>query len=78
MVNDVKMISGYAPYVDAMFIDNECAALLSEEPLKSELKFKARIFSLNSKDDFLEYLRSIERDADPKILKSVRDVYGYV
>lgn len=24
-MNDVRAISAYAPYVDAMFVDNECA-----------------------------------------------------
>jgi hypothetical protein len=56
-MNDVKAISAYAPHVDAMFLDRKSAALLNEEPLKSELPVRARIFSLQTADEFLEYLK---------------------
>ncbi len=76
MVNDIRMISSYAPYVDAMFIDNECAAYLSEEPLRSELKLKARIFCPNTRDEFLSYLNSLEKAADPVVIKRSGQLYG--
>jgi hypothetical protein len=44
LINDVRTISTYAPYVDALFIDKRCAALLKEEELWAELEYKARIF----------------------------------
>lgn len=76
LTNDVRVISTYAPYVDAMFIDNECAGLLAEEPLRSRLAFKARIFCLNSKDEFVAYLRSLEQQTDPIVLKRANQLYG--
>lgn len=76
MMNDIRAISSYAPYVDAMFLDKECVALLSENPLRTDLSYKARLFSLNDKDAFLEYLRNIERAADPEVILQARDVYG--
>ena len=39
-----------------MFLDNECASLLSEEPLRSEINLTARIFSAQSGKAFLESL----------------------
>jgi hypothetical protein len=31
--------------MDVIFLDNECASLLTEEPLRSQIKLKAKIFS---------------------------------
>ncbi len=66
------------PNVDAMFLDMECVGLLLEKPLSTDLSYKARLFCLHDKDDFLEYLRGIERNADPEVVKHARDVYGLV
>lgn len=76
MLNDVKVISTYAPYVDAMFVDNECAALLSEEPLKSDLDYRAEIFSLNTAQRFLDYLRALRAAASPEVEAAARELYG--
>jgi hypothetical protein len=57
--NDIRAIATYAPYVDAMFIDSEFANFLQEQPLKTDLKYRARIFSLRSREAFQEYLREI-------------------
>lgn len=76
MLNDIKAISTYAPYVDAMFLDNECAALLAEEPLRSDLQLKARIFCLNSGDAFLDYLTSLEKEASAEVRKYAGEIYG--
>jgi hypothetical protein len=75
-LNDVKAIAAYAPYVDAMFLDNECATLLSEAPLRDDLDFKARVFSLNSKEAFLEFLRGIEGGATPEAREYACRIYG--
>jgi hypothetical protein len=41
-LNDIRAISAYAPYVDAMFIDREFAELLSQGRLRRDLKYRAR------------------------------------
>ena len=64
-MNDVKAIAAYAPYVDAMLVDKECATLLGEGRPRDELCYKSRIFSLNMKDEFLAYLRELE-EATPE------------
>jgi hypothetical protein len=76
MFNDIRAISTYAPYVDAMFLDNECAALLSEEPLRSDLDLKATIFSLNAGDAFLDYLTSLEMETSQEVRRYAREIYG--
>lgn len=76
-MNDVKAISAYAPHVDAMFLDRECAALLSEEPLRSELPLKARIFSLQSASAFLEYLEELAAHASSEIRESAKLLYNF-
>jgi hypothetical protein len=76
-MNDVRTISTYAPYVDAMFVDNECAAFLAEKPLSTDLKFKAKIFSLNSRAAFLEYLDQIAGRATGEVRVYAKTIYGY-
>ena len=76
-MNDVRAIGAYAPYVDAMFVDNECATFLAEKPLSTDLMFKAQIFSLNSGDAFLEYLDQIAERATDEVRLYAKQIYGY-
>lgn len=76
MTSDVTAIATYAPYVDAMFVDNECAALLGEKPLRDDLKFKAKIFSLNSADAFLGYLADMEATTPAGVHDFAEHIYG--
>ena len=74
--NDVKTISTLMPYCDAMFIDKECASLLQEEPLRSRIQYETQVFSLATKDRFLEYLNGIKDSATKEHLDKVKEVYG--
>lgn len=76
MTSDVAAIATYAPYVDAMFVDNECAALLSERPLRDDLTFRAKIFSLNSADAFLQYLADMEAATPAAVRAFAEHIYG--
>lgn len=76
LMNDVRTISTYAPYVDALFIDKRCAALLEEEPLATELEYKARIFSLKNPDKFLDYLSEIEGGTPDEVREYAAMIYG--
>lgn len=76
LVNDVRTISTYAPYVDALFVDKRCAALLKEEPLWTDLEYKARIFSFSDPDEFLGYLRKIEGNAPDDVREFAAMIYG--
>ena len=75
--NDIRFISAYLPYCDAMFVDNEFAQLLSEEPLATAVKaYPARIFSTRSRNDFLTYLVGLEEKTDPAHVALVTRTYG--
>ena len=76
MKQDIKTISHLLPYCDAMFIDKECHALLREQPLAKEINYSTKIFSLNNKDEFLEYLDNIENETTAEHMKAVEDIYG--
>jgi hypothetical protein len=77
MWNDIVAISSFLPYCDAMFLDNECAALLGEEPLRTKLAgFKTRIFSCRTGENFLQYLSDLEKDAGPEHMSVIDNVYG--
>lgn len=78
LMNDVRTISTYAPYVDALFIDKRCAALLKEEPLRTELNYKARVFSMSDTDEFLGYLREIETQTPDEVREYAAMIYGIV
>jgi hypothetical protein len=76
MMNDVNAISAYGPFVDAMFLDKECASLLTEEPLRSQVKLKAKIFSTTTGDAFVEYLRQLELQAPDDVRERASEIYG--
>ena len=76
MMNDVRAIATYAPYVDAVFVDQECAALLAERPLAQDLNYKARIFSFRNGRAFLDYLTEIEAATPPDVREQAVRIYG--
>jgi hypothetical protein len=73
---DLRAISTYLPYADAMFVDNECARLLKDVPLRDQLPYSTRIFSIDSRDELLDWLTEIEDQAPPGHLDLVEHVYG--
>lgn len=76
IMNDIRAIAAYAPYVDAMFIDREMAELLNEEPLKSDLVYRAQIFSYANAEAFLEYLRTLEASTSSEVREFASRIYG--
>jgi len=75
-MNDINVVSTLLPYCDAMFIDNRCRALWTDIPKKYALKYQTEMFSTNTCEAFLDYVKNIEAAADPQILSDVREVYG--
>lgn len=75
-MNDVNAISAYAPYVDAMFVDKECATILTQGRPAAELNYKARIFSLSNRGDLLTYLAEIEAAATTEVREMANLIYG--
>lgn len=77
MWNDIVAIASFLPYCDAMFLDNECAALLGEEPLKTKMaSYGTRIFYCRTGGTFLSYLAEIESDAGQEHVALIEKVYG--
>lgn len=76
MMNDIKAISLYGPYVDAMFLDNECASLMEEKAVTRGVKLKTRIFCLRRSTDFLTYLRELIDSAPQQVVDAARELYG--
>lgn len=75
--NDLQTISCYLPYVDAIYVDDQCAGLIRENPLRAEFgPYRARIFSNRTRTEFLAYLKSLEAEASDEHLELVNDVYG--
>ncbi len=73
---DVNIVSTLLPYCDAMFMDNGCRALLHDIPREHKLPFTRKVFSPNTGDDFLRYLKEIRDSASPEHLKLISEVYG--
>jgi hypothetical protein len=76
ILNDFSAVATYAPFVDAMFIDKECASLLQQGRLRSELSYKARIFSMSNKEEFLDYLEELGDSAADDVRQLANDLYG--
>jgi hypothetical protein len=76
VTNDIRAIATYAPYVDAMFVDSEFAAFLQEVPLKDDLAYRARVFSIRTRDAFLDYLRELVSRATMDIEMIAVALYG--
>ncbi|UYQ71025.1 hypothetical protein OF122_13260 [Pelagibacterium flavum] len=74
--NDIRAIATYAPYVDAMFVDSEFATLLQETPLQNDLSYRAEIFSIRSRDAFLNYLHNLIRNATAECEMIAVALYG--
>jgi hypothetical protein len=73
---DVDTMAHLLPYCDAMFMDNGCRSLLLDVPTTLRPPETAKVFSLNVKPQFLDYLRSIRDGISAEHVQAIRDVYG--
>jgi hypothetical protein len=76
MVTDIEVVSTVLPHCDAMFMDNGCRAILHDIPQSHRPDGIDRVYSMNRKAEFLDYLRSILASACPEHLEFVKQVYG--
>ncbi len=56
---DVKHISTYAPYVDAIVVDQPMASILNDGRLDISGRFGTRVFSLNNWNQLMEWLEAL-------------------
>jgi hypothetical protein len=76
LLNDLTAISAYAPYVDAMFVDNECAELLRHGRCRKDLEYKAAIFSLNDANAYIAFLQGIIERTPNDVRQHAVELYG--
>jgi hypothetical protein len=76
ILNDFVAISTYGPYVDAMFVDKECAELLALGRVRKDVSLKAKVFSLRTRDEFLLYLTDLAESATQEVRHSAKEIYG--
>jgi hypothetical protein len=75
-LNDVTTVATVMPACDAIYVDNEIATFLNEEPLRTRLGFGTRVFSQRTRHDFAAYLDEIREAATEEHVTAVREVYG--
>jgi hypothetical protein len=75
ILNDFTAIATYAPYVDAMLVDRQCASLLQQGRVRSELSYKAKIFSMSNQREFLDYLNALGDSAPTKVREFAHELY---
>jgi hypothetical protein len=73
--SDIAVLA-LTPYCDAMFVDNGCWSLWHKIPRRYRPPCNVRLFSPNTRDEFMAYLQEVEDQADPAIISSAREVYG--
>ncbi|MDP2586315.1 MAG: SEC-C metal-binding domain-containing protein [Candidatus Komeilibacteria bacterium] len=78
---DVSFIASYLPYCDALFLDKESALLLREFPENTPSylrlnEFPAKIFSLNNKQAFLDYLDQLVVEIPQDQIDVLKDMRG--
>jgi hypothetical protein len=76
MATDIDTVAHILPYCDAMFVDNECRALLLNIPRRLQPEWVSRIYSMRVKDDFLAYLREVRNGITKEHVEGLREAYG--
>jgi hypothetical protein len=76
MISDVTTVAAVLPYCDAIWVDNEIAGLLGEEPLRTQIDYGTRVFSWNTRQRFLEYIEGLRAAVPESHVELVRNVYG--
>lgn len=77
-MNDIRAISTYGPYVNAMFIDRMFETLLGEQPLARDLQTKAKFFPVRNGDAFLSYLDELAVRASDEVRQDAEEAYGII
>ena len=62
---DIQHAATYAPYCDGYFTDNAMAKLMKDIRVRVEADFGCKVFSVDSKDDFLAWLEALESRMTP-------------
>jgi hypothetical protein len=72
---DIQHAATYAPYCDAYFTDNAMAKLMKDKRVNVEADFGCRVFSVDSKEDFVAWLEALESQMTPEHAKDLSWAY---
>lgn len=73
---DVQHISTYAPYSDAIFIDNQMANLVAQPSVGLSKRFGTKVFCLNTMDQFMSWLDDVESKISEEHQRALMRAYG--
>jgi hypothetical protein len=73
---DIETVAHLLSYCDVMFMDKGCRSLLLDIPKKLRPPDAAKVYSLNVKAQFLDYLRSVRDSISVDHVRAIREVYG--
>jgi hypothetical protein len=76
MATDIKTISRLLPYCDTMFVDRECRSVLANIPGKFKPAMVERVYSMQTRREFLAYLRGLRSDMSEEHIAGLREAYG--
>lgn len=69
---DIRFISAYAPYCDAMVVDNLMYQWTTDPLIDLPKRFGVRLFSRRNWDEFLDYLADIAASQRPEVEQALR------
>ena len=72
---DVRFISTYAPYCDAMVVDTVMHHLATDPLIDLPGRFGTKFFSRSNWQDFLIYLDTVGRNRTPELTKALEWVH---
>lgn len=74
-LNDVKHISVYAPFVDAIVVDQSMAAIIRDGRVNITARYGTRIFSLSNWDTFIAWLQELINSPSPEHRRALALAY---
>jgi hypothetical protein len=75
---DVMAVSTYAPYCDAMVIDNEFCSMASQNNINIKARFDMKIFSARTITAFIDYLDQLLANMPVDHRRAVKEVHPHL
>ncbi|NVK18321.1 MAG: hypothetical protein HWE30_06490 [Methylocystaceae bacterium] len=72
---DVSHISNYAPYCHAFFADKSMSQLVARPEVSLSKNYEVKVFSVETMDDFLCWLESLEEEMTEEHIMALRKAY---
>jgi hypothetical protein len=76
MMTDIRFISYYLPYCDAVIVDKQCHHLIKMARDQELFKFNTSVYSRNNEKELLDYLDDIKKAAPLSHFNKVDEIYG--